>query len=122
MYTNIILLLFVVLQQKPYIFGCQTFLKRVEKYASSRDTEFTSDFKLLGEMYSKTPMICYDLMCLKLNFNFFLFLMLCVLHYFKFSYFFQLAGEAQELFSVRHGPVRAARILPAPHISKCPKH
>uniref|UniRef100_A0A3B3YB02 BCAS3 microtubule associated cell migration factor n=1 Tax=Poecilia mexicana TaxID=48701 RepID=A0A3B3YB02_9TELE len=28
-----------------------------------------------------------------------------------------LAGEAQELFSVRHGPVRAARILPAPHIS-----
>lgn len=31
---------------------------------------------------------------------------------------FQLAGEAQELFSVRHGPVRAARILPAPHISE----
>ncbi|CAG06512.1 unnamed protein product [Tetraodon nigroviridis] len=29
----------------------------------------------------------------------------------------ELAGEAQELFSVRHGPVRAARILPAPHIS-----
>ncbi|KAF7700068.1 breast carcinoma-amplified sequence 3 isoform X2 [Silurus meridionalis] len=28
-----------------------------------------------------------------------------------------LTGEAQELFSVRHGPVRAARILPAPHIS-----
>ncbi|XP_036392497.1 breast carcinoma-amplified sequence 3 isoform X3 [Megalops cyprinoides] len=28
-----------------------------------------------------------------------------------------LNGEAQELFSVRHGPVRAARILPAPHIS-----
>ncbi|KAF1393608.1 hypothetical protein PFLUV_G00017810 [Perca fluviatilis] len=28
-----------------------------------------------------------------------------------------LAGEAQELFSVRHGPVRAAHILPAPHIS-----
>uniref|UniRef100_A0A671VJH5 BCAS3 microtubule associated cell migration factor n=1 Tax=Sparus aurata TaxID=8175 RepID=A0A671VJH5_SPAAU len=28
-----------------------------------------------------------------------------------------LAGEAQELFSVRHGPVRAARILPAPFIS-----
>ncbi|XP_055022923.1 breast carcinoma-amplified sequence 3 [Boleophthalmus pectinirostris] len=28
-----------------------------------------------------------------------------------------LAGEAQELFSVRHGPVRTARILPAPHIS-----
>ncbi|KAM8854018.1 BCAS3 microtubule associated cell migration factor isoform 2-T2 [Synchiropus picturatus] len=28
-----------------------------------------------------------------------------------------LAGEAQELFSVRHGPVRAARILPAPHIT-----
>uniref|UniRef100_A0A8C4Z0M2 BCAS3 microtubule associated cell migration factor n=1 Tax=Gadus morhua TaxID=8049 RepID=A0A8C4Z0M2_GADMO len=28
-----------------------------------------------------------------------------------------LAGEAQELFSVRHGPVRAARILPAPDIS-----
>ncbi|RVE64468.1 hypothetical protein OJAV_G00126170 [Oryzias javanicus] len=28
-----------------------------------------------------------------------------------------LSGEAQELFSVRHGPVRAARILPAPHIS-----
>uniref|UniRef100_A0A8C4EI69 BCAS3 microtubule associated cell migration factor n=1 Tax=Dicentrarchus labrax TaxID=13489 RepID=A0A8C4EI69_DICLA len=28
-----------------------------------------------------------------------------------------LVGEAQELFSVRHGPVRAARILPAPHIS-----
>lgn len=33
---------------------------------------------------------------------------------------FQLAGEAQELFSVRHGPVRAARILPAPHISEYP--
>lgn len=31
---------------------------------------------------------------------------------------FQLAGEAQELFSVRHGPVRAARILPAPYISE----
>lgn len=30
----------------------------------------------------------------------------------------QLTGEAQELFSVRHGPVRAARILPAPHISE----
>ncbi|TNN01427.1 hypothetical protein fugu_010809 [Takifugu bimaculatus] len=29
-----------------------------------------------------------------------------------------LAGEAQELFSVRHGPVRAARILPAPYISE----
>ncbi|XP_056139014.1 breast carcinoma-amplified sequence 3 isoform X1 [Lampris incognitus] len=28
-----------------------------------------------------------------------------------------LAGEAQELFSVRHGPVRAAHILPDPHIS-----
>ncbi|RVE64459.1 hypothetical protein OJAV_G00126180 [Oryzias javanicus] len=28
----------------------------------------------------------------------------------------QLSGEAQELFSVRHRPVRAARILPAPHI------
>ncbi|CDQ76698.1 unnamed protein product [Oncorhynchus mykiss] len=28
-----------------------------------------------------------------------------------------LGGEAQELFSVRHGPVRAAHILPAPHIS-----
>ncbi|XP_060743614.1 breast carcinoma-amplified sequence 3 isoform X1 [Tachysurus vachellii] len=28
-----------------------------------------------------------------------------------------LTGEAQELFSVRHGPVRAARILPAPQIS-----
>uniref|UniRef100_A0A7N8X9L3 BCAS3 microtubule associated cell migration factor n=1 Tax=Mastacembelus armatus TaxID=205130 RepID=A0A7N8X9L3_9TELE len=28
-----------------------------------------------------------------------------------------LAGEAQELFSVRHGPVRTARILPTPHIS-----
>uniref|UniRef100_A0A3Q0RRE9 BCAS3 microtubule associated cell migration factor n=1 Tax=Amphilophus citrinellus TaxID=61819 RepID=A0A3Q0RRE9_AMPCI len=28
-----------------------------------------------------------------------------------------LAGEAQELFSVRHGPVRAARILPTPHNS-----
>uniref|UniRef100_A0A8C1UKH9 BCAS3 microtubule associated cell migration factor n=1 Tax=Cyprinus carpio TaxID=7962 RepID=A0A8C1UKH9_CYPCA len=28
-----------------------------------------------------------------------------------------LNGEAQELFSVRHGPVRTARILPAPHIS-----
>uniref|UniRef100_A0A8C7UJX7 BCAS3 microtubule associated cell migration factor n=1 Tax=Oncorhynchus mykiss TaxID=8022 RepID=A0A8C7UJX7_ONCMY len=27
-----------------------------------------------------------------------------------------LGGEAQELFSVRHGPVRAAHILPAPHI------
>ncbi|KAG7483636.1 hypothetical protein MATL_G00040540 [Megalops atlanticus] len=26
-------------------------------------------------------------------------------------------GEAQELFSVRNGPVRTARILPAPHIS-----
>ncbi len=30
----------------------------------------------------------------------------------------QLNGEAQELFSVRHGPVRTARILPAPHISE----
>ena len=30
----------------------------------------------------------------------------------------QLSGEAQELFSVRHGPVRTARILPAPHISE----
>ncbi|KAM6110726.1 BCAS3 microtubule associated cell migration factor isoform 2-T2 [Pterocles gutturalis] len=32
-----------------------------------------------------------------------------------------ISGEAQELFSVRHGPVRAARILPAPQISaqKC---
>ncbi|XP_051934835.1 breast carcinoma-amplified sequence 3 isoform X2 [Hippocampus zosterae] len=29
----------------------------------------------------------------------------------------QMAGEAQELFSVRHGPVKTARILPAPHIS-----
>ncbi|KAM9468789.1 BCAS3 microtubule associated cell migration factor isoform 2-T2 [Clarias gariepinus] len=29
-----------------------------------------------------------------------------------------LTGEAQELFSVRHGPVRAARILPAPYISR----
>ncbi|GAA6072171.1 breast carcinoma-amplified sequence 3 isoform X1, partial [Tachysurus ichikawai] len=29
-----------------------------------------------------------------------------------------LTGEAQELFSVRHGPVRAARILPAPQISE----
>ncbi|KAJ8367865.1 hypothetical protein SKAU_G00078930 [Synaphobranchus kaupii] len=28
-----------------------------------------------------------------------------------------LSGEAQELFSVRQGPVRAARVLPAPHIS-----
>ncbi|TSN39287.1 Breast carcinoma-amplified sequence 3 [Bagarius yarrelli] len=28
-----------------------------------------------------------------------------------------LTGEAQELFSVRHGPVRAARILPAPRIT-----
>ncbi|XP_058269585.1 breast carcinoma-amplified sequence 3 isoform X2 [Hemibagrus wyckioides] len=28
-----------------------------------------------------------------------------------------LTGEAQELFSVRHGPVRVARILPAPQIS-----
>ncbi|XP_065429108.1 BCAS3 microtubule associated cell migration factor isoform X11 [Chrysemys picta bellii] len=27
-----------------------------------------------------------------------------------------ISGEAQELFSVRHGPVRAARILPAPQI------
>ncbi|XP_064206143.1 BCAS3 microtubule associated cell migration factor-like isoform X4 [Anguilla rostrata] len=27
------------------------------------------------------------------------------------------SGEAQELFSVRNGPVRTARILPAPHIS-----
>uniref|UniRef100_A0A8C3KSB6 BCAS3 microtubule associated cell migration factor n=1 Tax=Calidris pygmaea TaxID=425635 RepID=A0A8C3KSB6_9CHAR len=33
----------------------------------------------------------------------------------------KISGEAQELFSVRHGPVRAARILPAPQISaqKC---
>ncbi|RMC10627.1 hypothetical protein DUI87_12338 [Hirundo rustica rustica] len=32
-----------------------------------------------------------------------------------------ISGEAQELFSVRHGPVRAARVLPAPQISaqKC---
>uniref|UniRef100_A0A8C2Z9Z7 BCAS3 microtubule associated cell migration factor n=1 Tax=Cyclopterus lumpus TaxID=8103 RepID=A0A8C2Z9Z7_CYCLU len=28
-----------------------------------------------------------------------------------------VSREAQELFSVRHGPVRAAHILPAPHIS-----
>ncbi|KAM6946465.1 BCAS3 microtubule associated cell migration factor [Aplochiton taeniatus] len=28
-----------------------------------------------------------------------------------------LSGDAQELFSVRHGPVRAAHVLPAPHIS-----
>ncbi|XP_064157416.1 BCAS3 microtubule associated cell migration factor-like isoform X2 [Anguilla rostrata] len=28
-----------------------------------------------------------------------------------------LSGEAQELFSVRQGPIRAARVLPAPHIS-----
>ncbi|XP_057695596.1 breast carcinoma-amplified sequence 3 isoform X4 [Corythoichthys intestinalis] len=28
-----------------------------------------------------------------------------------------MAGEAQELFSVRHGPVKTARILPAPYIS-----
>ncbi|XP_061536844.1 breast carcinoma-amplified sequence 3 isoform X5 [Phycodurus eques] len=28
-----------------------------------------------------------------------------------------MAGEAQELFSVRHGPVKTARILPAPHMS-----
>ncbi|XP_049581686.1 BCAS3 microtubule associated cell migration factor isoform X7 [Syngnathus scovelli] len=27
------------------------------------------------------------------------------------------AGDAQELFSVRHGPVKTARILPAPHFS-----
>lgn len=37
---------------------------------------------------------------------------------FNSNHLFQLAGEAQELFSVRHGPVRAARILPAPHISE----
>lgn len=37
---------------------------------------------------------------------------------FDCSLYSQLAGEAQELFSVRHGPVRAARILPAPHISE----
>ncbi|XP_077167363.1 BCAS3 microtubule associated cell migration factor isoform X4 [Paroedura picta] len=32
-----------------------------------------------------------------------------------------ISGEAQELYSVRHGPVRAARILPSPQISpqKC---
>ncbi|CAO2644653.1 BCAS3 microtubule associated cell migration factor, partial [Lemmus lemmus] len=32
-----------------------------------------------------------------------------------------ISGEAQELFSVRHGPVRAARILPAPQLGaqKC---
>lgn len=40
----------------------------------------------------------------------------------RFIFLFQLAGEAQELFSVRHGPVRAARILPAPHISEYPQH
>ncbi|MBN3319933.1 BCAS3 protein, partial [Atractosteus spatula] len=28
-----------------------------------------------------------------------------------------ISGEAQELFSVRNGPVRAARLLPAPHVS-----
>ncbi|XP_054857137.1 BCAS3 microtubule associated cell migration factor isoform X3 [Eublepharis macularius] len=28
-----------------------------------------------------------------------------------------ISGEAQELYSVRHGPVRAARILPSPQIS-----
>uniref|UniRef100_A0ABM5ENB1 BCAS3 microtubule associated cell migration factor isoform X4 n=1 Tax=Pogona vitticeps TaxID=103695 RepID=A0ABM5ENB1_9SAUR len=32
-----------------------------------------------------------------------------------------ISGEAQELYSVRHGPIRAARILPSPQISpqKC---
>lgn len=34
----------------------------------------------------------------------------------------QISGEAQELFSVRHGPVRAARILPAPQISEYSSH
>uniref|UniRef100_A0AAY4DWR1 BCAS3 microtubule associated cell migration factor n=1 Tax=Denticeps clupeoides TaxID=299321 RepID=A0AAY4DWR1_9TELE len=29
-----------------------------------------------------------------------------------------LSGEAHELFSVRHGPVRTARLLPSPHISE----
>ncbi|XP_043859166.1 BCAS3 microtubule associated cell migration factor [Dromiciops gliroides] len=38
-----------------------------------------------------------------------------------FSEIFMISGEAQELFSVRHGPVRAARILPAPQFDsqKC---
>lgn len=31
----------------------------------------------------------------------------------------QISGEAQELFSVRHGPIRAARILPAPQFGEC---
>lgn len=38
--------------------------------------------------------------------------------YIHIPYVLQISGEAQELFSVRHGPVRAARILPAPQISK----
>lgn len=63
----------------------------------------------------KLSITSYLMMRLKLNFNVSLFIngKCDLLHH-----FFQLAGEAQELFSVRHGPVRAARILPAPHISK----
>lgn len=38
--------------------------------------------------------------------------------YIHIPYVLQISGEAQELFSVRHGPARAARILPAPQISK----
>ncbi|KAL8199132.1 UNVERIFIED_CONTAM: hypothetical protein K2H54_035085 [Gekko kuhli] len=32
------------------------------------------------------------------------------------DYGWLISGEAQELYSVRHGPVRAARILPLPQI------
>ncbi|XP_039220510.1 breast carcinoma-amplified sequence 3-like, partial [Crotalus tigris] len=32
-----------------------------------------------------------------------------------------ISGEAQELYSIRHGPVRAARVLPSPQISN-PEH
>lgn len=36
-----------------------------------------------------------------------------------FCLLLQISGEAQELFSVRNGPIRAARILPAPQFGEC---
>lgn len=48
-------------------------------------------------------------------------LLCCDLHFYDwlFFVFMQISGEAQELFSVRHGPVRTARILPAPQCGEC---
>lgn len=62
--------------------------------------------KNLGDLvsYNKCPDLCFHL----LKFFFFFFCLLL-----------QISGEAQELFSVRHGPIRAARILPAPQFGEC---